>query len=85
MNIKLTPEQQRLIEREVESGHFRTAEEVIAEALLALQEKGSAQTAEGANGDHREAVQAMLAFAERNRTRLDGVSVKELIHEGRRL
>jgi hypothetical protein len=28
----------------------------------------------------REAVREMLAFVEKNRTRLDGISVKELIH-----
>ena len=33
----------------------------------------------------REAVREMLAFVERNRVRLEGVMVKELIHEGHRL
>jgi len=37
------------------------------------------------NGAQREAVREMLAFVEKNRVRLEGVSVKELIHEGHRL
>ena len=83
INIKLTPEQEESINRELKSGHFRTAEEAIAEALRALRAKSSAVgTPDGAQ---REAVREMLAFVERNRVRLEGVSVKELIHEGHRL
>jgi len=39
MTVNLTPEQERFIQEELQSGHFRTAEEVIANALLALREK----------------------------------------------
>ena len=39
MNIKLNPEQEKIVEDELKSGHFRSAEEVIAEALQALREK----------------------------------------------
>ncbi len=82
MHIKLTPEQQRIIKDELVSGRFQTAEEVIAEALEALQEReGSA----AGNGSQQEAVREMLAFVEKNRTHLDGISVKDLIREGRRL
>ena len=31
------------------------------------------------------AVREMISFVERNRTSLQGISVKQLIHEGRRL
>ena len=31
MNIKLDPEQEKIVEDELKSGHFRSAEEVIAE------------------------------------------------------
>lgn len=60
-------------------------EEVIAEALQILREKGRIAGAGSANGAQREAVREMLAFVEKNRVRLDGVSVKDLIHEGHRL
>lgn len=39
MHINLTPEQERIVRDELKSGHFRTAEEVIAKALEALREK----------------------------------------------
>jgi putative addiction module CopG family antidote len=85
MNIRLTPEQEKIIQQELEAGRYSSAEEVIAEALHALREKAQASGAVEGNGNPAEAVREMLAFVEQNRTRLEGVSVKELIREGRRL
>jgi Arc/MetJ-type ribon-helix-helix transcriptional regulator len=85
MHVNLTPEQEKIVKDELESGHFQRVEEVIGEALRALREKQQSSQAFASNGTQREAVRAMLAFVERNRVRLDGVSVKELIHEGHRL
>jgi putative addiction module CopG family antidote len=82
MNINLTPEQEKIVKDELKSGHFRTVEEVIDEALQVLREREQPSMP---NGAQREAVREMLAFVERNRARLEGVSVKELIHEGHRL
>jgi putative addiction module CopG family antidote len=85
MNINLTPEQEKIVKEELKSGHFHSVEEVIAEALQALSEKERSRSTGTANGAQREAVREMLAFVERNRVRLEGVTVKELIHEGHRL
>ena len=85
MNINLTPEQEKIVKDELKSGHFRSVEEVIGEALQVLREKEQSSTAGAPNGAQREAVREMLAFVEKNRVRLEGVSVKELIHEGHRL
>lgn len=85
MNINLTPEQERIVKDELKTGHYRTAEEVIDEALQVLREKEQPSGTDASNGAQREAVHEMLAFVERNRVRLEGVSIKELIHEGHRL
>ena len=85
MNIKLTPEQAKIVNEELKAGRFRTAEDVIAKALQALQERERSSASSSPNGDQREAVREMLTFVETNRVRLDGVSVKQLIHEGHRL
>jgi Arc/MetJ-type ribon-helix-helix transcriptional regulator len=86
MNIRLTPEQEALVKRELESGHFRSVEELLAQALQALQDKDLAKNAAATlNGAQQEAVREMLDFVEKNRTRLDGISMKDLIHEGHRL
>jgi Arc/MetJ-type ribon-helix-helix transcriptional regulator len=39
MTIQLKPEQERIIREEIESGHFRSPEEVLDHALAALREK----------------------------------------------
>ncbi len=85
MNINLTPEQERIVNNELKSGHFQSAEEVIAQALVALREKERSSLARDSNGRHDDAVREMLAFVEKNRTPLQGVSVKQLIREGQRL
>lgn len=85
MNINLTPEQERIVNDELKSGHFRSAEEVIAKALVALREKERSSAATDNNGDHNDAVREMLNFVQENRTPLRGISVKQLIREGHRL
>jgi Arc/MetJ-type ribon-helix-helix transcriptional regulator len=39
MTITLKPEQEKIIRAEIESGHFRSADEVLDHALAALKEK----------------------------------------------
>jgi putative addiction module CopG family antidote len=85
MNVKLTPEQEKIIQEEMNSGRFRSIDEVISEALQVLHGKGQPSAAAGSNGGQLEAVREMLAFVEKNRIRLEGVSVKDLIREGHRL
>jgi putative addiction module CopG family antidote len=47
MTINLKPEQERIIQAEIESGHFRSADEVLDHALAALQEKEHRREATG--------------------------------------
>ena len=85
MNLRLTPEQKKLIEDEIKTGRFHSAEEVIGEALRTLRDKQGSATAAASNGAQSEAVREMLAFVASNRVLLEGISVKELVHEGHRL
>jgi len=85
MTIKLTPEQVEIVRAGLKSGEFRTPGEVISEAFDALREKVGASANPADNGARREAVCEMLEFVAKNRVRLEGVSVKELIHEAHRL
>jgi putative addiction module CopG family antidote len=84
MIVRLTPEQEAIIQAELKSGHFNSIEQVIREALQRLQEKEQSSTSSMPNGEQREAVEEMRVFVEANRTRLDGTSVKQLMHEGHR-
>ena len=85
MTINLTGEQEKIVKEELKSGRFRSVEEVIGEALQVLTEKEQSSTAGTPQGRQHEAVREMLAFVEKNRVRLEGISVKELIHDGHRL
>ena len=43
MHIEIrTPELERLVQEEIQSGHFQNAEELLTEALHALRERNSA-------------------------------------------
>lgn len=84
MNMNLIPEQEKTVKDELKSGHFHTIEEVIAQALQVLSEKDLSAGAGRPKGAQREAVLEMIAFVEKSRVRLEGVSVKELIPEGYR-
>ena len=39
MTVQLKPEQERIIQEEIQSGHFHSADEVLDHALAALREK----------------------------------------------
>jgi Arc/MetJ-type ribon-helix-helix transcriptional regulator len=84
IHINLTPEQERLIEAEIKSGHYHSVEHVIGEALEALRRKES-WVAGVSSVAQPKAVREMLDFVNRNSVRLEDISVKELIHEGHRL
>ena len=55
---------------------------MIGEALQALREKKQSSREATSNGAQREAVREMLAFVEKNRVRLQGVSCKGIDPRG---
>jgi Arc/MetJ-type ribon-helix-helix transcriptional regulator len=85
LHINLTPEQERLLKDELQSGHYETVEQVIGEALRALREREGRSAAGLSSPEQREAVRGMFDFIEKNTVRLEDVSVRQLIHEGHRL
>ncbi|PYT91725.1 MAG: hypothetical protein DMG36_17175 [Acidobacteria bacterium] len=75
MTIHLIPEQEKIVKEELESRHFRSAEELISQALHALRATAPSSGKPGSNGGRREAVREMMEFAKKNRTSLRGTSV----------
>jgi Arc/MetJ-type ribon-helix-helix transcriptional regulator len=82
MTIELSPEQQKIVEDELKSGNYQTAQDVVNEALQALRARKQSAEKAASTEPQREPVNQMLRFVEVNRVRLEGVTVKELIHEG---
>ena len=82
MTIHLTPETEKLVQEELENGHFRSIEEIIVEGVHARREKQGRLRAEV---ERHQAVERALDLAKHRAIPLEGVSIKELLHEGHRL
>ncbi len=79
MEIRLDSHGEQLIQKQLRSGRYHSAEQVVVKALEALNQDDLV----AANDEMRKAVQDMLAFAGKHGLTLgDGLSVRELIHEG---
>jgi Arc/MetJ-type ribon-helix-helix transcriptional regulator len=82
MAMTLNPEHERMVNEEIQAGHFRSAEEVTGCALEALREKeqGFPQRAE-----KRDPKRAAARIRERRKgVTLGGLRIKDLVNEGRR-
>lgn len=82
MTISLKPETKRLVEEEIENGHFQSVDDLIVKTVHAWRE----QHYRSRGASHREeAVDQALAFAQNRAISLDGISIHDLIHDGHRL
>jgi putative addiction module CopG family antidote len=66
MTINLKPEQERIIQAEIESGHFGSPDEVLDHALAALQEKERRRSASPRKNLAQFLMESPLAGAELN-------------------
>ena len=82
MTINLNPETERLVQEELRSGNFQSVDEIIVRGIRARREKEQHQQTEA---ERRRAVERALDFAHHRAIPLDGVSIKELLHEGHRV
>jgi putative addiction module CopG family antidote len=85
MTITLVGDAEKIVKEAMETGRFRSADEVVREALQSLRESEFWSATQTAQGVRRDAVREMLDFVHKNSVRLEGVSVRDLIHEGHRL
>ncbi len=79
MDIHLDSRGEHLIEQQLRSGRYHSAEQVVVSALEALAENEYPRT----DDERRKAVEDMLAFAEEHGFTLgEGLRIRDLIHEG---
>jgi Arc/MetJ-type ribon-helix-helix transcriptional regulator len=85
LTIELKPEHERIIQEEIQSGHFRTAHEVLDHALTALRDKEHKPHAEAAEQERVRRAQAAVARIRelRKGLSLEGLKIKDLIEDGR--
>jgi len=79
MTIKLTPEQEKAIQRAIKSGVVRSVDEFIETAIALLP-----QAKDQNGGSRQEAVRDMLEFGEKYRLSLGEPITRKLMHEGHR-
>jgi Arc/MetJ-type ribon-helix-helix transcriptional regulator len=82
MALTLKPEHERMVNEQLQTGHYRSAEEVIGCALEALRgkEQGIFQQAK-----KRDPKRAAARIRDRRRgVTLGGFRIKDLVNEGRR-
>jgi hypothetical protein len=79
--IRLTPHSEELLQEQLARGAYRTPEEVIERALESLARKECVGSPPGSSTKTpAEAVADILEL--RKGVRLDGLKIKDLIHEG---
>ena len=80
MIIELKPEQERIIQEQLASGHFKSVEEVLTTALANLPHDRRFD-----RENRREAVRRMIEFGERRKLSLGEPVTRQFLHEGHRV
>lgn len=78
MMIQFNPECEKLVQEELQSGHFHSIDDIILQSIRARREKEQAQRGEV---QRRQAVECALEFAKHRAVPLNGVSIKELLQK----
>jgi len=82
MTLTLKPEHERIVTEELQTGHYQSAEDVMARALEALREKEHAPSRHEGKRDPRKA--AARIRERRKGVKLGGLRIRDLVDEGRR-
>lgn len=83
MPIQLKPETERLVQEEIQSGHFQSIDELIVQGVRALREKMPAHSS--SSGERSAAAEAVAHLRTlRKGITLGGLKIKDLAHEGHR-
>lgn len=80
MTIELKPEQERIIQQQLASGHFKSIDEVLTTALASLPHDRRFD-----RENRREAVRRMIEFGERRKLSLGEPLTRQFLHEGHRI
>jgi Arc/MetJ-type ribon-helix-helix transcriptional regulator len=81
MPIQLSPESERLVEQEIANGRFQSVDEIIQQGIRAREDDAESERWR----KHREAIEWTRDFMKNHAVPLNGITIKELIEEGRRM
>jgi Arc/MetJ-type ribon-helix-helix transcriptional regulator len=80
VTIELKPGQERIIQQQLDSGHFKSIDEVLDTALASLPHDRRFD-----RENRREAVRRMIEFGERRKLSLGEPVTRQFLHEGHRI
>ena len=80
MTITLSPEHEQLISEAIRAGLIHTPDEALDEALEALRQRLQARSA---RSTPVQTAERLATFGNRHQLSLGGISIKDLINEGR--
>jgi len=78
MQIRLDPSSEQVIQQQLRSGRYASAEDVVAHALDTL----ARQEPQQSEKDRAQAIDEMLGFAHKHGFKLAGLGLRQLRHEG---
>jgi Arc/MetJ-type ribon-helix-helix transcriptional regulator len=81
MTVRLSPGIERIVKDAVLSGQYRSAEEVLSEAIAAWQERRTATLP--AKDEREAAIERLKSFGRTHQLSLGGMTIKELRDEAR--
>ena len=81
MTIELSPELERAIQEAVTSGHYPSAEDVLAEAMALWQAHQKEEAL--ASAERRNAIERLKAFGKSRGLSLGGMTIRQLRDESR--
>jgi len=81
VTVHLPPRIERIVEDAVRSGEYRSAEEVLSEAVSVCQARHTA--AEPSQDDRQAAIERLKNFGKTHHLSLGGVTIKQLRDEAR--
>ena len=81
MTVRLPPQIERIVEDAVRSGHYRSAEEVVTEAISVWQARQTA--AESTEAERQAAIERLKNFGKAHQLSLGGMTIKQLRDEAR--
>jgi Arc/MetJ-type ribon-helix-helix transcriptional regulator len=81
VTVHLPPRIERIVEEAVRSGEYRSAEEVLSEAVSVWQARHTA--AESTGDDRQAAIERLKSFGKIHHLSLGGITIKQLRDEAR--
>jgi hypothetical protein len=84
MNVTLRPEQERVVGEAISAGLIGKAEEVVDLGIETIRRRLESGAARVRRQEIEGAVERLRKFGEKYRFSLEGLTIKELVNEGRR-